>query len=210
LLDRGHSVFHGYVAALSNRLLRPDSPSALDSLLASVISRWNEWEDQYGIEIDSRVVCALFSDDPRIDASFSDLQVDLPVGDRRSWRFSVLSGILWARGHALRSGALPLQCRFESIPAVTERLLLRAWLTPHLQPVDATRPDWAAHLHQRLLAAGRCGVAMPPQREILDAVVQEVLTRPVQLEYLNAYPRLASVVRSEGLIELQFELTETM
>lgn len=210
LLDRGHTIFHGYVAALSSRLLRPDSPQALDDLLAHVISCWDEWEDQYGIEIDARVACALFSNDSRIDAAFADMQIDLPAGDRRAWRFSVLTGILWARGHALRNGALPLQTRFDSIPPVTERLLLHAWLTPHQEPVDATTPDWSSRLHQRLLVAGRCGVAMPAQREILDAVVEEVLSRPVQLEYLNAYPRLTSVVRGEGLIELQFELTETM
>ncbi|MFX5839658.1 hypothetical protein ABTE60_20325, partial [Acinetobacter baumannii] len=44
LAERGHAVFHGYVSALSNRLLRPDSPPELDTLLAEVLETWNGLE----------------------------------------------------------------------------------------------------------------------------------------------------------------------
>lgn len=211
LVERGHAVFHGYVVALSNRLLRPGTPPALDALLADLFTRWEDLETQHEVEIDARVMCALFSQDQRIDEAFADVQMDLPTeAVREPWRFSALMGIVWARGHALRAGALPLYSRFSNTPAVSERLILETWLTPREEPIDATALQWAGLLHDRLILTGHASVSMPPIGAILGTVVREVVTNPVQLDYLNVYPRLISVRRSHGDIELQFELTEAV
>ena len=210
LVERGQAVFHGYVVALTNRLLRPGTPRSLDALLAELFRRWEALELEHGIEIDARVVCALFSEDTRIDAAFSEGQFDLPAGERQAWRFSVLTGIVWARGHALRSVALPLQDRFSTVPPVTERLLLAHWLSVRELPIDAKTPNWSEALRTRLVKTNQATVAMPAAigASCLHDVIQEVVTQPVQFDYLNVYARLVGVARREGRIELHFELPE--
>ena len=112
LAAQGHGVFHGYVSAISNRLLRPNSPPDLDQLLAELLQAWEALEGRLGVEVDARVVCAVFSQDPRIDAAFAAADFQVPSAQLVTWRFSMLLGVLWARGHGLRAHALPVTERF--------------------------------------------------------------------------------------------------
>lgn len=207
----GHSVFHGYVAAMANRVLRPGTPDELDRILAEFLDMWSKLEERLQVEVDARVVCAIFSRDGRIDPAFSGAGFQLPPSSqRRAWRFSMLMGIVWAHGHALRANALPLQQRYNLVPAVTERLVLRQWLTPPDVPISATQVDWLGQVHARLLSTGRTSVVLPHDRQVLAQVMQALTTQPVQMEYLNVYPRLLSVARSVDSIELRLELVETL
>jgi hypothetical protein len=211
LVELGHNVFHGYVSALANRILRPGTPDQLDSILAQLLDSWADLERRLGIEVDARVICAIFSRDTRIDSAFGGAGVDLPPDSQRQvWRFSMLMGIIWARGHSLRANALPLQQRYELIPAVTERLVLRRWLTPLDAPVQVVQTDWLEQVHARLRSRGRASVSLPHDRQVLSHVVQAVITQPAQLEYLNVYPRLSSVARTVDAIELRLELAEAL
>jgi hypothetical protein len=100
--------------------------------------------------------------------------------------------------------------RYELIPALTERLIVRRWLTPVEEPVSAIGDDWLIQVRARLETRGRANVVLPHDRQILSRVVQALTTEPVQLEYLNVYPRLLSVARTVETIELQLELQETL
>ena len=122
----------------------------------------------------------------------------------------MLMGIIWARGHALRANALPLQQRYDLVPAVTERLVLRQWLTPPDVPIPAAQVNWLGQVHARLLSTGRASVVLPHDRQVLARVMQALTTQPVQMEYLNVYPRLLSVARTIDSIELRLELVETL
>jgi len=211
LVLAGHSVFHGYVAAMANRVLRPGTPDELDRILAQFLGTWSQLEQRLEVEVDARVVCAIFSQDAHIDAAFAGAGLQLPPASQRQvWRFSMLMGIIWARGHALRANALPLQQRYNLVPAVTERLVLRRWLTPPDVPIHATVGDWLGQVHACLLSRGRASVALPHDRQVLSQVMQALTTQPVQMEYLNVYPRLLSVARTVESIELRLELVETL
>lgn len=211
LVRVGHAVFHGYAVALSLRLLRQDSPESLDELLAEVQLHWDELEKKHGIEIDVRLICALYSNDGRLDRTFAGGTFELPDGDRKSWRFSVLMGILWARGHALRSKNLPLSNRFVSQSCASERILLGQWLTPREEPIDPRTPGWAEKLRERLIATNRATVAMPVSEAAssLAEIIREVVTEPVQFEYLNVFARLHSIRRVGESVEWTFEIPET-
>lgn len=210
LIERGHAVFHGYVAALGSRMLRPGTPPELDELLAELLQRWDAIEERLGVEVDARVVCALFSTDQRIDLAFQAAGFDLPKLNREPWRFSVLTGVIWARGHALRTTALPLATRFSDVPAVTERLLLQSWLSPEEPAIRTAETDWLAQLHARFVNRGRATVAVAPTgTEALNAVMAAIVTVPVQLEYLNVYPRLLSATREKDEVRLVLELEAT-
>lgn len=209
LSEQGHAVFHGYISALSNRLLRPDSPRALDHLLAELLDRWEKLECRLGVEVDARVMCAVFSCDARLDGAFTAAGFDLPQHQIETWRFSMLLGVLWARGHALRSHALPLSERFADAPMSTDRLFLAPWVSKVTDPIDAGSPQMLELLHDQLRRQGQAIVSMPADPALIHRVTSLAATVPVQLEYLNVYPRLTSVVRAQGAVALHFELEAT-
>lgn len=209
LAEHGHAVFHGYISALSNRLLRPDSPPALDNLLAAMLDAWHEMEERLGVEVEARVVCAVFSSDQRIDQAFSSAGFELPRNQLETWRFSMLLGLLWARGHMLRTHALPVSVRFAEMPMVTDRLLLTPWLSESARPIRGEEPGAVEELHRQLVSYGQAVISLAPDAALLNQIMAAVATVPVQLEYLNVYPRLTSVVRGQGAIALHFELEAT-
>lgn len=206
LAEQGHAVFHGYVSALSNRLLRPGSPVALDSLLAQVLTSWSALEARLGIEVDARVICAVFSRNTDIDDAFREAGFTVPLGQVDTWRFNMLAGVLWARGHALRTHALPVAERFSARPTVTDRLLLAPWLSREEVPIDGQTDSALEELHQRLKARGRADMRFGANAEGLDRIIAFAATVPVQLEYLNVYPRLTAVSRLQRQTTLSFEL----
>jgi hypothetical protein len=209
LSEQGHAVFHGYISALSNRLLRPDSPPELDRLLAELLDRWEDLEYRLGVEVDARIMCAVFSNDDRLDAAFTAAGFDLPQYQIATWRFSILLGVLWARGHALRSHALPVSERFADTPMTTDRFFLVPWLSKESAPIDAASPQMLELLHKQLCRQGQAIVSMPADPNLIHLVISKAATVPVQLEYLNVYPRLSSVVRAKAVVTLQFELEAT-
>lgn len=209
LSEQGHAVFHGYISALSNRLLRPDSPRALDRLLAELLDRWQELESRLGVEVDARVMCAVFSRDARLDGAFAAAGFDLPQHQIETWRFSMLLGVLWARGNALRSHVLPVSERFADTPMSTDRLFLAPWVSKETDPIDARSPQMLELLHDQLRRQGQAIVSMPSDPALIHRVTSLAATFPVQLEYLNVYPRLTSVVRAQGAVALHFELEAT-
>jgi hypothetical protein len=209
LATQGHGVFHGYVSAISNRLLRPNSPPDLDRLLAELLQAWEALEKRLGVEVDARVICAVFGQDARIDAAFSAAEFQIPNNHLVTWRFSMLLGVLWARGHGLRAHALPVTERFTDTPMITDRLLLAPWLSPLQRPLYADAPDLQEQLHQQLIQTGQAIVSAIPDPAQIQRVIGLAATVPVQLEYLNVYPRLTSVVRALGTVVLHFELEAT-
>lgn len=210
LVRRGQSIFHGYSVALSMRLLRPDSPSELDRLLAQIHARWDELEALHGVEIDVRILCALFSVDDQVDQAFINAGQLLPADNRRAWRFGVLMGLLWPQGHALRAVAMPWSNRFSSFGIDTERLLLAQWLTPRPEPIDPAHPDWEERVRARLLTAACAVVSVPASQAglLLPQVVAALVTEPVQFEYLNVFAQLTEVKRRGDRIEWTFSIPD--
>jgi hypothetical protein len=212
LTSGGQSVFHGYAVALSLRLLRQRSPIELDQLIAEIQSKWDQLESAHGIEVDVRLVCAFFSGDSRLDLALENAGFSIPADDRRSWRFGVLMGILWARGHALRSTVLPLPNRYAGTPYASERLLIGQWLTPHEDPIDLNNPNWIQEFKDRLVANSRVTVVTSSvlAGTRIPKLVLEAITEPIQFDYLNVYAKLASIKRSGGDVEWTFEIPENI
>lgn len=212
LVRRGQSVFHGYAVALSMRLLRPDTPAELDRLLYEIQRHWDELEDRFGIEVDVRVVCALFSEDQRLDQAFRGMGLSLPsAGNRSVWRFGVLMGVLWARGHALRATALPWSNRYWASPIDTERLLLEQWLTPRPQPIDPTVPGWPETARERLVSTSQVVIRVEAAQagQWLPRVLRTMAVEPVQFDYLNVFARLTGVKRRDHFVEWTFSIPDS-
>ena len=94
-------------------------------------------------------------------------------------------------------------------PMVTDRLLLAPWLSEATEPIAGGSPNDLAELHRRLRVHGQAVVVLPPDAALLNRIMAFAATAPVQLEYLNVYPRLTAVERGQGRIALHFELEAT-
>ena len=73
----------------------------------------------------------------------------------------------------------------------------------------ADAADLQEQLHQQLKQTGQAIVSAGPDPAQIQRVICLAATVPVQLEYLNVYPRLTSVVRALGSVALHFELEAT-
>ena len=211
LIERGMSVFHGFASALGARILRRDMPREFDLLLHEMLEEWDRVEIALGIEIDSRIVATLFKDEVRVDQALQAAGFTVPTDGVKAWRFSVLYGLLWARGNQLRSATLHLQNRFSQATPATERLVVAQWASVPEVPVDGSAADWQARAAQKLSTLGQVSVAVPlGEQERLREVFAWSISEPIQLEYLNLYPRLSGVRRHGQTYELYFELRESM
>ena len=212
LVNRGQSIFHGYSVALSMRLLRPDSPTELDRLLATIHERWDNLEAIHGVEVDVRVLCALFSPDDRLDQAFETSGYQLPAENRQAWRFGVLMGLLWPQGHALRAVSMPWSNRFSPFSIDTERLLLTQWLTPRPDPIDPSQPDWEEQVRERLLTRSKAVISVLSVQasSLLPKVVSALVTEPVQFEYLNVFAQLTEIKRFGDRIEWTFSIPDEL
>ena len=71
------------------------------------------------------------------------------------------------------------------------------------------RPDALEELHRRLKEQGHAVVSLTPDATLLNRIMAFAATVPVQLEYLNVYPRLIAVERGQGALALHYELEAT-
>lgn len=62
----------------------------------------------------------------------------------------------------------------------------------------------------QLREMGRASVETTPDADLIHRVIRVAAIMPVQLEYLNVYPRLSSVVRTQGTVTMHFELEATL
>lgn len=211
LIERGMVVFHGFASALGTRVLRREMPRDFDLLLHEMLEQWERAEKELGIEIDARVVCTLYSDDLWVDSALHSIGFEPPADGVKGWRFSVLYGLLWARGNQLRSATLQLPNRFINAASATERLLVSQWASTPDIPVDGVAANWCEQATQGLEARGQVAVIVPvTDQQRLREVIAWSISEPIQLEYLNLYPRLAGLRRHGHSYELQFELRESV
>ena len=212
LIQRGQSLFHGYAVSLSMRFLRPNSPGSLDRMIEEVCATWEALEDRLGIEIDVRVLCALYSSDSRVDKAFAETGMPPPAQNREQWRVSVLASILWSRGHALRAVALPLYNRYVESQSATERLLLSQWLTAREMPIDPRQEGWLTLAHDALRTRQLVTLSLPANEASawMCQVTQAMVTAPIQFDYLNVFARLTDVKRVDDRIEWTYSIPESL
>lgn len=211
LVEQGYAVFHGFIAALSSRLLRQDMPRAIDSLLHEVFVQWEAMQVALGIEVDSRIVAALFSGDQRFDDALRQVGFDVPEDNVVVWRFSVIYGLLWARGNVLRSAGLHMHNRFVTGGPHTERLLLSQWLSVPELAIDGAADGWHALWSERLSQQGGASISVPiAQATRIQEILSCAISIPIQQEYLNLYARLKGVSRLADHYVFSFELSETL
>lgn len=205
----GMQISHSVMAALSSRVLRPGSSKATDSLLRSLLDRWELEESRLGIEIDMRALTYALSSDQTLDQALASSGL-LPFGpgqDRRQWRCNTLSSMLWPRGMQARNHALGLWNPYASSP-LTERWLVTDELDHTEEIVEFGSPDWSVNLSLALQRGGRAILkSKAAKTESFREALLGLLATPVDTGTLLLYPRLRAARRQSDEIRVVYELT---
>jgi hypothetical protein len=207
LAEHGFPPHHAFLSALVNRLLRPGSTPAADGFVAWALQEWQAAEHALGIELDLATIGPLLAAGGEAVAVVAHLPPD-PTADAQTWRTSVVTGLLWPRGTALRAGELDGWNPFRH-PTVVERWLVAEQLQ-HTQPrVHLADADWR---EQALAALGREGsvtvVASVEQREQAAAFCAFLAARAVETDDLLLQARVRSVRFEDERIEIDAEVAE--
>ncbi len=214
LSKNGFVLFHAFMSALNNRILKPGSSRGSDAFIQMAIKRWSDIEKTLQIEIDVKVFSYILSTDQDTDmADLVDPQVYEDMrGNRTAWRYNLIYGLLWPRGATLRQEALPIYSIYSAIPA-TDRLLVKDTLHRNVQELSIVDPSCeelcldclALHGIVRVI----CGVGTGDLL-VLKKLFNFLMTNPVETDYMLLYPRIREVRKTIEAIVIEIELIEAV
>jgi hypothetical protein len=208
LCRHGFVPFHGFVAALCNRVLRPGSTEEGDRFLRDLAEEWEREELRLGIELDQAVLAYGRSRDDRLDRVLEATGMAVPALDRQAWRFNTICGLLWPHGVAVRNAALVAYNPFADLPE-PERLLVATHLAETGQRVSLEALGWREETLQALAASGTVMLACSAERgELLAEALAFLAAEPVPSDYLMVYARIVSLRRVGEIYEVMLEIAE--
>ncbi|MBF0239221.1 MAG: DEAD/DEAH box helicase [SAR324 cluster bacterium] len=207
-VKEGFSPFHGFLASVGNRILRPGMGEALDQFMFQQMKLWHSQEDRLGVEIDLRVFSYWMSQSPDLDEVL--IGIGEPANQTVAWKINTVSGLLWARGRMLRQNALELYNPFVELPVI-ERLLVIDTLKEDRILIQVNQVDWLDRTTQGL-ASGRLVTLTCPEtnRYQLGEALDQLITHPIESGYLKAYARLQGIRHSGERFEADIELLEAL
>ena len=193
LSDRGFTASHAIVSALHARVLRPGSDADTDALLRGLAQRWYDQEKHLGIEIDSRVFAYLESAQTEYDSVLARLNAGQVA--TREWRFRVITGLLWPRGHLVRGHALGSYHPYHQIPEPDRHLVL-AILQSGTIAVPLSNPGWKSDLASALRVGGVANLTAKSTESVeLKRALLDLAAQSMELDYLQLFPRVEGIVR---------------
>jgi hypothetical protein len=208
LRRHGFALFHGYVSALANRVLRPGTSDTSDAFLLNALGVWDEAEARLGIEIDPTAIAYALSRDDGIDNVMSAVGLDPPDDNLSAWRHNAIYSLLWPRGARVRRGTLDLYNPYARLPD-PERLLLAEYLHEGTARVRLSEEPWQELALGSLAAYGAATLICPAERaDVLADALNFLATNPVVSDYLSVFARLGTLRRVRDTYEADVELAE--
>ena len=209
LAAQGMYAETGLKVAMNHRILRAGTSSASDALIRDLVQAWRNWERELQVGIDLHTLCCIVSSHP----DFADrvrrlLARGNPDNQGADDGEGVLYGLLWPRQWEVRARALqsyqPFRTGGYTDPALVRELLL----DPGPDPIEFGLEDWEDKLAKSLASMGVARLRIPPYREgEFSGVIFQLLSTPVEVDYLQLYPIISRHQFSEGMI-LTFILRE--
>jgi len=204
----GIAATHPVMVAVHARVLRPGSSPDTDGLLAAMLVRWRDIENQLGVEVDARVVAYAMSSDDALDRALAGLGVAPAAANLRSWRHGTLCGLLWPRGAEVRSQMLSAYNPFADLPP-TDRWLVLAALPATTSEVRIEDDNWYPRLCVALINEGAAVLSAPPdQRRQLRSAILQTLVRALDTDTLLVQPALTGVTQEGRRLRARFEIRE--
>lgn len=193
------------IGNLANRILRPNTSSATDSALRSLIAGRKDAEERLGIEISTRTWAFLAS-----ATSSYDLALDIASSpDAQQRRIDVIMSLLWPTGWRLRADALSSWNPFVNLPHTIPELL-RTLLPDHSPLVSTQDSEVEARLRELLATHEHVRLEVPGvDIARASALIVKLASDPVESEWMFLHPSVIEVERrSDGTAILTFATSE--
>jgi superfamily II DNA or RNA helicase len=208
LSNVGFILFHGFITALGNRLLRPGATTDGDIFLRDAILDWQREEERVGVELDSSAVAHQLSQNGSIDRVMAAAGLPPPRDNLPAWRFNVIYGLLWPRGGAMRRSRLELYNPFATLPEA-ERLIVVEHLPDAANRIGLDVGGWQEKLLNGLAASGAITlVCRVDERRRLAEALTFLATNPVESDYLAVFARIDGLRRVRDVYEADIEIAE--
>ena len=192
------------ISALSTRILRPGSSGDLDTLVAQLLTLWDDTEESLGIEVELRVFAYLAASDAdvrrRLNAAVQR------HGGQPGWEIGQIVGLLWPCGTRLRSAALQTYSPYAQFEP-TERLLFGDITATRGTLVDASSTRWRAELDEALRTEGSATVRAETDT-VAAGAIRDLLTEPTSVDVLEFHPRVVGITRTSDGLDVLVELRE--
>jgi hypothetical protein len=211
LSDKGYVLYHGFISALTTRVIRPGSTNELDNFLLRLANQWAAEENRLGVELDGRAIAYSWSFSDQVDQILINAGIPLPELDQRmTWRFNAIYGLLWRRGREVRRIGLEPYNPFCSLDSA-ERLLVSAHLPTARTSISVEDLNWREPALNRLSSFGlvtlRC--ALKEKQSLADAL-RFFAVNPVESQYLSVYARVTAFKNLEDHVEVDLEVAEVL
>lgn len=195
------------LVSLHARLLGPGTNPTSDLFVASLIERWDNLEEGLGCELDSVAMAAIESQNEGLEDALGLQPPDLDTA--RTWRYSMLRGLLWARGGFLREQSLQVGNRFEESPSC-DRLLVASVVGTAVQTVRIEDgSQWFEDVKDALDRGGTCDLVVgPEERSLLADALLRVATNRLETEGLRVHARVVGLGRTSEGWSARLELPE--
>lgn len=196
-----------FLVSLHARLLRPGSGPESDAYLARLVQRWNDLERRLSCEISTVGMAVIARNDTDLEEALGLSPPDGPEA-QEVWRYSILRGLLWSRGGALREESLQVGNRFDDA-ASCDRLIVSTIVGDYIPTVSLMTEGWFEHATSALASTGVCDlvVAANGRKELASALMKVATTR-LETEGLRLHARLAGVSRTALGWSARLELPE--
>jgi hypothetical protein len=215
LARRGTSVDHSLSVALNQRLLQTGEDNASDQLIADMLSAWRAAEHRLGVAIDLRVFCYLAATDSALQARLrAFISAATGAADPTTPDVvGIVSSVLWARPAEVRSHALdgysPFRERGFTDPAFVRELVL----TEHMREIRLGEEGWLVSLQIELAGQGAVRLVAgrdAHEEDAMRAHLARILATPVNVDYLQFFPSIEQVTRTEVATAVTLILRELM
>jgi hypothetical protein len=199
LAAKGLALSRSLSIAINYRILREGANAATDQLIHEIVRLWSQTEDRIGLSIDLRVFCYLAVVHsklaPRVNALISEITGHTP-NDADS--VGVLAGILWQRPAEVRRHTFDSYNPFRK-GGYTDPSLIRDLVGfGDVEEVDITLDGW----HEKYLDALRNTgfvslICQHSNQELLHSELIKLIAQPVDVDYLQFYPVVHKIERSD-------------
>jgi superfamily II DNA or RNA helicase len=193
------------ISNLANRILRPNTSSATDAALRTLLADRFELEQRLGIEVSTRTWAFIASGATTHDAA-------LAIGsgpDAQQRRIDIILSLLWPTGWRVRADALQSWNPFAVLPDPLPELLRT--IAPVVAPMVSIQDSDVEQRIRELLAANDQVRVEIPWIDIGRAsnLIVDLAAYPVESEWMFLHPWVVEVERdTDGRTVLTFETSE--
>lgn len=209
LADSGYVLYHGFISAITTRLLRSGATGELDSFLHDLALNWEHFEVNLGVDLDGRALAYFYSRNDEIDQILLNVGLTLPETEHRtSWRFNTIYGLLWRRGREVSRVGLESYNPFNKL-LPSERLLVSSYLIKETDVIDISDTDWKELAIEKLASWGIVTLSVGlKDKSLLADALRFFAVNPIESAYLSIYARVAGFRNIENSVEVDLELEE--